>query len=143
MRSVINRIGRNHWLVILESSVLVSTALYSIMVGRSARVAESILPYFLIRSAIPNNLILCDITQHLIFGPLPNQLVSNPPLREGWRKWFILFQALPYSAFSVWFGFFAFQHKTPEGFFYTALTLPLLLCCYLRLNHDDEEEFPL
>lgn len=143
MRSAINRVGRNHALVILETSVLVSTALYSVMMGRSPRLAEDFLPYFLIRSAVPNNIILYGITHRLIFGPLPNKLVANPPLREGWRKWFFLFQVLPYSAFSIWFGYFAFQHKTPEGFLYTALTLALLLCCYLRLDHDDEEEFPL
>ena len=114
MRSAINRIGRNHALVILETSVLVSTALYTVMMDRSPILAEGFLPYFLIRTAVPNNIILYGITQRLIFGPLPNKLVSNPPLREGWRKWFFLFQVLA-----------------------------LLLCCYLRLNHDDEEEFPL
>ena len=143
MRSAINRIGRNYWLVILEFSVLIASGMYTTVMDRSPGLTRDVFHYFLIRTAVPNNIILYGITQRLIFGPLPNKLVANPPLREGWRKWFFLFQVLPYSAFSIWFGCFAALHKTPEGFLYTALTLALLLCCYLRLNHDDEEEFPL
>lgn len=137
MKNMVNRLGRNQWIVLIELFTLVSIGIYAKAVTDSGALQTMILPWAAIGIFSAYNIWSSSFNKAVIFRSARHGFEANPPLRPHWKRWFLVIYT-PYLVYSVWFGIFTLTHGISLGPLFTVVMCVLLCCAYLRLCTPEE-----
>ena len=132
MRSLVRRIGNNHWLLLVQITALFFGAGYT----RSYTNYPS-WDYICVQVFFTYSLFAIAGTRKLILFTGGNLLAGNLPVRPHWKRWFWILHT-PHILYSLWYAvWMTAVHHAPQCILISVLMLFLLLCAYLRLSMDD------
>ena len=130
MNSIFNRLGWNHWLILVMISTYLSRIAYTVI--STPGIDPHIVVFFVDYS------VLAFILSHcFIFQSEGLRLAANPPLKSHWKRWFFILY-IPHVIYSLWYAaFMTTVHHAPQAIFVSAAILLCLSCAYLRLSASE------